>query len=317
MVQQQALRGTRDEIRITKLRGRKSPLLDEDNTGAVVLFFFTGDEGRRECHYWVCRDQSEEYVAETFAGPVEPGRPLLWSLSGVDVADTARERSGLGCWLEPQDLPPEWLRQFPSPQEVFAMALHLRSHRNLALDARVMRRRDCEYALFRSVEHAVEAPAVKEGFGSIDLFIAKAQTVLQRRKARSGRSLELQLNRLFCEEDVPCKFQATTESGNRPDFIFPSQEAYNSSEYPDHRLRMLAAKTTVKERWRQITNEANRIQTKHLFTLQAGVSVNQFAQMQDSNVQLVVPKQVHSKYPPQVEPHLMTLEDFVDELRAL
>ena len=309
--------GTRNETRITGLGGRESPLLDEDNTGAVALFFFTGDEGRRECHYWVCRDQSEESAAETFAGPVEPGRPLLWGLSSADVPDTARDRSGPACWLEPQDLPPEWLRQFPSPQEVFDMALRLRSHRNLALDARVTRRRDCEYALFRSVEDAVEAPVVREGFKSIDLFIARAQTVLQRRKARSGRSLELQLNRLFCEEDVPHAFQATTESGNRPDFIFPSQEAYDSSEYPDDRLRMLAAKTTVKERWRQIINEANRVQTKHLFTLQEGVSVSQFAQMQDSNVQLVVPKQVHSKYPSQVEPHLMTLEDFVDELRAL
>lgn len=308
---------TRDETRITKLAGKESPLLDVDNTGAIALFFFTGGEARRECHYWVCRDQSEEYAAETFAGPVEPGRPLFWSLISHDVPDPARERTRPGCWLEPQDLPQEWLRQFPSPQDVLDMALQLRSHSDLALDARVMRRRDCEYALFRSVEHAVEAPAVRGGFESIDLFIARAQTILQRRKARSGRSLELQLNRLFAEEDVPYKFQATTESGNRPDFVFPSQEAYDDSKYPDGRLRMLAAKTTVKERWRQITKEANRIQTKHLFTLQEGVSLSQFAQMKESDIQLVVPKQVHSQYPSQVRPHLMTLEDFVAELRAL
>ena len=309
--------GTRNETRVTRLGGQDSPLLDEDNTGAIALFFFTGSEGRRECHYWVCRDNSEEKVVETFAGPVEPGRHLLWHPSGVGVTQATHRRRGLDCWVEAQDLPPQWLQQFPSPQEVLDTALNLRSYRDSPPDIRLMRRRDCEYALFLSVEDAAESTVIREGFNSVDSFIARAQTILQRRKARSGRSLELQLDRLLSEEDVPYVFQPTTESGNRPDFIFPSQRAYDSPAYPACRLRMLAAKTTVKERWRQVTQEANRIQTKHLFTLQEGVSINQFAQMQASKIQLVVPKQLHSSYPPQVAPHLMTLKNFVDELHTL
>ena len=216
-----------------------------------------------------------------------------------------------------QDLPPQWLQQFPSPQEVLDAALKLGAYRDLPPDVRVMRRRDCEFALFLSVEDAVESAIIREGFNSVDSFVARAQTILQRRKARSGRSLELQLDRLLSEEDVPYAFQPTTESGNRPDFIFPSQQAYDSPDYPASRLRMLAAKTTVKERWRQVTREANRIETKHLFTLQKGVSINQFAQMQASNIQLVVPQQLHSAYPPKIAPHLMTLKNFVDELHTL
>ena len=43
--------GTRNETRITRLGGQGSPLLDENNTGAIALFFFTEREGRRECQY--------------------------------------------------------------------------------------------------------------------------------------------------------------------------------------------------------------------------------------------------------------------------
>lgn len=36
---------------------------------------------------------------------------------------------------------------------------------------------------------------------------------------------------------------------------------------------MLGAKTTIKERWRQVLEEANRIERKHLITLEPAVSV--------------------------------------------
>ncbi len=45
---------------------------------------------------------------------------------------------------------------------------------------------------------------------------------------------------------------------------------------------MLAVKTTCKDRWRQILNEAQRIKPKHLLTLQEGVSHRQFDEMQES-----------------------------------
>lgn len=221
------------------------------------------------------------------------------------------------CWLEAEQMPAQWFNQFPTSQEVFDTALALQPYRNLPTDDRVMQRRDCEYAVFLSVEHAIEAGTIAQGFNSVDLFLAKAQTILQRRKSRSGRSLELQLQTIFSEEGIPCAFQPTTESGRRPDFIFPSQAAYDDLDYPADRLRMLAAKTTVKERWRQAIDEADRIPTKHIFTLQEGVSERQFAQMRETNIRLVVPRPLHSRYPQSVRSGLMTLQDFVDEMRAI
>ena len=231
--------------------------------------------------------------------------------------DAAVGRGNVRCWLAPDQVPERWLERFPASQEVFERALALQSYRGLPVDERMIRRRDCEYAVFQSVEHAVESKAIEQGFNSIDEFLARAQTILQRRKSRAGRSLELQLRAILDEENIAYVFQPTTEAGSRPDFIFPSQEAYDDMDYPISRLRMLAAKTTVRERWRQILNEADRIPVKHLFTLQEGVSANQFAQMRDERVRLVVPRPLHTRYPQSVRRELMTLQDFVTETRAI
>jgi hypothetical protein len=74
---------------------------------------------------------------------------------------------------------------------------------------------------------------------------------------------------------------------------------------------MLAVKTTCKDRWRQILNEADRIPHKHLLTLQEGVSLSQFAEMRAANVTLVVPQPLHYSYEETVRPHLLTFESFI------
>jgi hypothetical protein len=49
---------------------------------------------------------------------------------------------------------------------------------------------ETEYALFRAVERKVYQPFLLKLFASIDEFLVTVQTVLQRRKARAGKSLE-------------------------------------------------------------------------------------------------------------------------------
>ena len=302
---------TRNETRITRLGGLDSPLLDPENTGAIALFLFLGDASSRECRYWVCRDELEEDVAEGFAGPVEPGRPLYWGSDGKPLHEQ------MGCRLKADQMPGQWFETFPTPKEVLDKALSMRPYDRLPSDERIMRRRECEYDVFKSIEHVVESETIKQGFESIDAFVRRAQRILQRRKARSGRSLELQLCNLLDEEGISYTFQPTTESGKRPDFILPSQDAYDNRDYPAQELRMLAAKSTVKERWRQILSEADRIPTKHLFTLREGVSEGQFAQMRQADVRLVVPRKLHTKFPPSVRPELMTLQEFIEEACSL
>ncbi|MCC5960484.1 MAG: hypothetical protein JJU08_14215 [Rhodobacteraceae bacterium] len=80
---------------------------------------------------------------------------------------------------------------------------------------------------------------------------------------------------------------------------------------------MLATKTTCRDRWRQVINEADRISVKHLLTLQEGVSEAQFREMVQANVQLVVPEPLIGKFPPVIRTDIMTLESFLGDLRVL
>jgi hypothetical protein len=199
--------------------------------------------------------------------------------------------------------------------------VELRRASELDPDARLVRRRDCEFEIFRSVEEAVELPAIKQGFQSVDQFIARAQTILQRRKARSGRSLELHTREVFIEEGLregsEFEHQPESDPGKRPDFLFPSAERYRDAAFPHTRLRMLAVKTTCKDRWRQILNEADRIPRKHLLTLQEGISEGQFREMTAAGVQLVVPRPLIAAYARSVQPHLQTIESFIADVRLL
>lgn len=185
----------------------------------------------------------------------------------------------------------------------------------IAPNERLIRRRMCEYEVFLSVEEAVELPVIQAGFTSIDEFVARAQSILQRRKARSGLSMELHTREIFIEEGLQdgqdFAHDVESEPGRRPDFLFPSQERYRDPTFPAQSLRMLAVKTTCRDRWRQILNEADHIATKHLLTLQEGVSAGQFREMTTSGVRLVIPAALRSSYPKSIRPELVTLESFI------
>ena len=77
---------------------------------------------------------------------------------------------------------------------------------------------------------------IKYGFDKMQTFLALAQTILQRRKARSGRSLEIHARAIFKEEglreDRHFSYQVVTPQGRRPDFVFPSEAAYSGSDIP-------------------------------------------------------------------------------------
>lgn len=312
----------RDETRLTGFGGGASALLDAESTGALAIFAFPLDENgaAARCHVWVCQNGVEEDIAEERFGPVEPGRFIMWSpekpgLFPPFAAGPAR------CWLEPAEIPPAWLAQFPTGADIVRKTVELRPEHGTPPDKRLLRRRECEFEIFRSVEEAVELPAIRAGFTTLDDFISRAQTVLQRRKARSGRSLELHTREILIEErfreGVDFQHGPQSEPGKRPDFLFPSQAAYRDSSFPEARLRMLATKTTCRDRWRQVINEADRIPVKHLLTLQEGVSEAQFREMTQANVQLVVPEPLIAKFPASIRTDIVTLESFLGDLRLL
>ncbi|MDF7673773.1 type II restriction endonuclease [Acetobacteraceae bacterium ESL0709] len=312
----------RDETRLTNLGGGASALLDPESTGALAVFAFPLAENgaATSCHVWVCRHETEEDIAEERFGPIEPGRFVMWfpERPGLFPPYTAKCAS---CWLEPAEIPPAWLAHFPTGADIVRKTLELRPEHGTPPDRRLLRRRECEFEIFRSVEEAIELPAITAGFTTLDDFISRAQTVLQRRKARSGRSLELHTREILIEErfreGTDFEYGPQSEPGKRPDFLFPSQAAYRDPDFPATKLRMLATKTTCRDRWRQVLNEADRIPVKHLLTLQEGISETQFREMVQANIQLVVPEPLISKFPASIRADIQTLESFIGDLRLI
>ncbi len=313
------LRGkTRDEARITNFGGAESPLLDPANTAALTLFAFTRRDTGPACQVWICTTLAEEEHAESYVGPVEPGAGVVWEPSTGNVVPQTPARVRPSCRLSADQIPSEWLRDFPSGAEIIRKTLDLLPVGSASPDDRLLRRRDCEYEVFLSVEEAVVLPTVKEGFATMEAFLARAQSVLQRRKSRSGRSLELHVKEILTEEGLVegRDFQHNVESdpGRRPDFLFPSQAAYRDYNFPTDRLAMLATKTTCRDRWRQVCNEADRIEQKHLLTLQEGVTRDQHDEMRASGIRLVVPRSLHSRFPESVREDVITLGEFLRSL---
>lgn len=309
--------GTRDEVRLTGLGGVSSPILNPEMTGALLAISFRWTGPRLECNYWLCERASDEDALERYVGPVEPGMPRLWTadVDGLLRSDTPSVRRS--CWLEPSEMPQAWHRRFPSTRDLVRAAIERRPESGQAPDDRLIRRRDCEFELFRSVEEVWYGHEVRDRGLAIEEFLALANSVTNRRRSRSGRSLELHLAAIFEEEGIEFDAQATTEGGKKPDFLFPSQSAYWDSSVEAGVLRMLGVKTVLRERWRQVQTEADRIAIKHLLTLQEGVSLLQFEQMRDAGLQLVVPRQFHRRYPANIRPHLLSLTEFIEEVRTL
>ncbi len=140
-----------------------------------------------------------------------------------------------------------------------------------------------------------------------------------RRKSRAGKSLEHHLAAIFDGNAIQYSAQAVTEGNKKPDFIFPSGEAYHNSSFNIQKLVTLAAKTTCKDRWRQVLNEANRLKDspKYLCTLQQGISGAQMDEMQAENVVLVVPEPYIVSYPEDRRDRIWTIARFVKYIQEI
>ncbi|MGP3699913.1 type II restriction endonuclease, partial [Rhodobacter sp. NSM] len=248
--------------------------MDAESTGSLTIFTLPLDEhgAALRCHVWVCRHETEEDPAEERFRPVEPGRFVMWSPEppGLFPPFTARPAR---CWLEPAEVPPTWLAHFPTGADIVRKTVEIRLERGTSPDKRLLRRRDCEFEIFRSVEEAVELPTIRAGFKTLDDFTPRRRrrcNVAKRAPADlwSCTPREILIEERF-REGTDLQHGPQAEPGKRPDFLFPSQIAYRDPSFPPARLRMLVTKTTCRDRWRQVINEAGRIQVKHLLTLQS------------------------------------------------
>lgn len=304
--------GTRNEYRITNF-GRDFEFLRPEYTGSLfVLVKYTEEDYR--AFILDNADLIDQFLDAFGMSPAQTNRLIEMGMMTLE----AREKIAIDRFISSLN------KKFPETRVMAAMARQIQGevynheeYIKINPDRKLVDWTDEEYRLFKAVEHAFEWPVIANGFTSIDEFIKVANALLNRRKSRAGKSLEHHLAALFSGNDISYESQVVTEGNKTPDFIFPSGFSYHDPSFLTAKLTFLAAKTTCKDRWRQILNEADRLknETKYLCTLQQGISSNQMEEMAAEKVCLVVPKPYITTYPKEWQNHIWSLGKFIDYVR--
>ena len=299
--------GTRNEYRITRF-GRNFPFLQDDNVGDLLIIAkFTEED---YVGYVLSSDEDIDEFFATFNLPPDETNQLI-DVSGIVMPDDKIAQLLL-----------EFVNRFNSFPETKTMATGARNCFNRAYDIAdtalksspdeiLLNWVDTEYRLFKLMEEKVYAEVMTKPFVSIDAFVQMANEVLNRRKSRAGKSLEHHLADIFTHNELIFEEQAITEEKKKPDFLFPNANCYHNLQFPADDLIVLGAKTTCKDRWRQVLTEADRVEVKYLFTLQQGISKNQLLEMIDSQLKLVVPRKYIGSFPEDFQSDISSLQDFI------
>lgn len=309
---------SKGELRLTRL-GRGFPYLNPDYTGALFVFSRVAED-EYEAYLLNSEEEIDRYLTAFSLGPQDAGQmfdPLTGPKSHEDVEEAAIRAFvkylGIGADSE-----------FPLSETISEKAREIQNvihdRQDLIVknpDFKIIEYTRVEYAIFREIEAQVYGPVISRGFDSVEQFVSVANTVLNRRKSRAGKSLEHHLASIFKGNLLPFDEQVVTEGNKKPDFVFPSGHAYHDLSYSTDNLVVLAAKTTCKDRWRQIITEADRMKgrTHFLMTLQQGNTPRQLEEMRAANVRLVVPKPYIRAYPPEYQNEIWQLKQFIEYTR--
>ena len=306
--------GTRNEYRITNF-GRGFPFLHVDYTGA--LFVLVQNEENEYKAFVLNTDNEIESFLDAFGLTPADTNQLIdttpLSENEMEEDEFSRFVHSLGD-------------HFPTTAEMSAKAREIENllydHGELIQlnpDKKLLDWTNLEYRLFKAVEFSFCGDLIKNGFDTVDDFVTLANQVLNRRKSRAGKGLENHLAALFDGNGISYDSQAVTEGNKKPDFLFPSRNSYLDKAFPTEKLITLAAKTTCKDRWRQVINEANRLRdcNKYLCTLQQGISESQMDEMEQEKVILVVPKEYISFYPKSKRDRIWSIANFVEYAKGL
>lgn len=305
---------SKNELRITRF-GRGFPYLKPDQTGS--LFVFTKQSDDDYSGYFL--ETEEEIEAFLNAFGISPTETNC-------LIDTAKIQPKTHEKLAIQDFIDGLKVDFPASEEMSAAARYIqdKAYNHVEYirsdpDKKIIDWTNMEYTLFRALEYTRYGDIITKGFSSVDEFVRIANMVLNRRKSRAGKSLEHHLAAIFDGNGILYSAQAVTEGNKKPDFIFPSKEVYHNSCVSVEQLITLAAKTTCKDRWRQVLNEADRLKgkPKYLCTLQQGISGAQMDEMQAENVILVVPQPYIKTYPVDRQNRIWTLAQFIKYVQEI
>lgn len=296
---------SKKEFRITQF-WTNTPYEKQEAVGALIVFIPVSQEDYKV--YLFNTEQEIEDFIDTFS------LSLINNFS-VYRRETGQELKVVQTLEDRINKLIEGIEEFPTTVVMSKMSrdvfIEFHKKRKITPDTDLLSWVDTEYSIFRLLEKHIYRDKLINPFLDIEPLLEFANTALNRRKSRAGKSLEHHVNFIFSKFELPFENPGKTEGNKKPDFLLPSTKDYKDKRYPDDKLIMLGTKTTCKDRWRQVLNEANRIPHKHLLTLQQGISKNQMDEMKEENLTLVVPKLLHNYYPKEYQDRLWTLDQFI------
>jgi len=303
---------TRDEYRLTRF-GSGFDYHERISTGDVLVISRV-DYGIFKAFILKTEDEIESFLNSFGLSPVDSGS-VIEASQQLKIPNEEDEYEAFFKTLD---------GAFPSTEIMSKIAreieLNINNHEFEILtnpDKKILDWTASEYRLFRHIENGFHLNQVISGFSDLEDFLNLANTILNRRKSRAGKSLEHHLSFIFSKNQVTFSEQKITEGNSKPDFVFPSIAAYHDSKYPRQDIFVLAAKTTCKDRWRQILSETKNLDKHYLFTLQQGITTNQLDEMLNSGVQLVVPRQHLYTFSAAYRSKILTLKSFINEVRRV
>lgn len=296
------------EYRLTALGQHPRSLLD-----AGDLLVLTTRPTPGALNAWVLKtdDDIQEFLGWFSLSPIETNQIIV---TGGASRIPSTEQVLIDAWVAGLALGWPTRAQVSNAARDIHERLHPKVDPLVDPDKTVLAWCGLEYRMFQALEYS-RYSWIARPFATVDDFLVKAHEVSNRRKSRAGYSLENHLAELFRLAGLPHAHNPVLGVSVKPDFIFPSAVEYSDPDYPGSGLRFLGAKTTCKDRWRQILAEDpdKRIPNKHLFTLQAGMSSAQLTEMRDSGVTLVAPLANHASFPKEHQKDVLSLKRFIDE----
>ena len=144
------------------------------------------------------------------------------------------------------------------------------------------------------------------------IFLSASQS----RKSRAGRSFEIHLATVLEAGSIPFDEQAIIK-GRRPDFVLPGLVALKGNKEDVGRALILSAKTTTRERWKQVNLEDYNCPL-FLATLDERISVSVLDQMSEMGIVVVIPESLKTSNITDYKKHDATISfrSFFDDVRG-
>jgi len=298
---------TRNEYRITRF-GNNFEFIQDKYVGSLLIITEQEDD-----YYQAYVLESDEDI-ETFFSYFNLSAEKTNQLIDTDQIQNTDDKLKAAIDSLVKDL-----HDFPQTKEMGLMAQNIynsinnisESYIQTNPDSILFKWRDVESSLFYALEDKLYKNIYSKPFSNCNELMGFANSILNRRKSRAGKSLEHHLSTIFTANKLVFEEQAVTENNKKPDFLFPNSDCYHNFAFSANDLTVLGAKTTCKDRWRQIISEADRVNIKYLCTLQPAISRAQLKEMADSNVILVVPQSLISSYPIEYQDAIYNISRFI------